>query len=349
MPTLHEVTQGTKKILLWSSLLIVAILILVGGVRFGKALKEFFSPTPPPPPTVLFGKIQKPLFPQSQSSSSYTYSIDTLTGTFPTLPDRVNVYKIVEEQPSLLAIPRAQQKVKPLGFTLPPTQLSEKILQWINETPPSKKLVLNIFSQNFSYFTDYLSDPEVLSAERIPKKEAAVETAQSFISSLFFPSDIDTQKTKITLFSLEGSLLVPATSQSNTKVLRIDFYQNDVGKIPIYYPTYPFSNTYALVSSSSKTMEGKIIEANSYHQDIDTASLSTYPIKTAEEAFRNLQKGSAYIAHYPDTKRQIAIKDIKLGYYVGKEPQKFLIPIIVFEGNNEFTAFVLAIKDTWMN
>ncbi|MCL5432856.1 MAG: hypothetical protein M1524_01950, partial [Patescibacteria group bacterium] len=75
---------------------------------------------------------------------------------------------------------------------------------------------------------------------------------------------------------------------------------------------------------------------------------ATYPIKTADESFSDLQRGDAYIVSYDGTDPNIKIKNVYLGYYLGDTEQDYLMPIVVFEGNDNFVAFISAIKNEWL-
>ena len=43
------------------------------------------------------------------------------------------------------------------------------------------------------------------------------------------------------------------------------------------------------------------------------------------------------------------IKKIYLAYYLSEQRQNYLMPIVIFEGNNNFYAYVQAVQDEWIN
>lgn len=348
MATLHKATGFTKKILKWSALAVISIIVLLVILRVGTQIKEYFFPTPLPPPTVKFGKLPSFKFPDNAANpptDGFTYRLNTLSGQLPTLPTQTHVYKIVRPEPSLLALQKAQEKVAKIGFNLPPLRIQDTLYQWANQDTPSKKLLLNITSFNFSLSSDFVSDQDVLSARNLPDENGAIEKAVNFFKNIDFPQDIDTEKTKTTLLSVEGQELVPATSFSKTQIIRVDFFQKDIDNLPIYYPKPQNSIIYALVAGGIS--QPQIVEAKFFHHNISEVS-ATYPIKTAEEAFSELKSKKAYIAAYFGSETNIAIKDISLGYYLSDEEQNYLIPVIVFEGNNGFFAYVEALRDEWI-
>lgn len=327
--------------------MVVAIVLVAGGLRVGAQIKEYFFPTPLPPPTVKFGKLPSIAFPDNATNppvGGFTYRLNTLSGQLPSLPTQTRVYKIVNPEPNLLALQRSQERVSKIGFDSSPIRISNTLYQWTSQNAPPKKLLLDIISLNFSLSSDFVSDQDILSARNLPDENGAIETAKNFFSNISFPDDIDTQKTKATLLSIEGQELVPATSFSKTQIIRVDFFQKDVDKLPLYYPKPKNSIMYVLIAAGS--FEPQIVEAKFFHHSISEIS-STYPIKTAEEALSELKNKKAYIASYFGSEANIAIKDISLGYYLSDEEQNYLLPVIVFEGNNGFFAYVEALKDEW--
>lgn len=216
------------------------------------------------------------------------------------------------------------------------------------------------------------------SANRITPTEA-VNKVTSLLSQIkLTPSDLDATKTtnppeelkritKPQLFALKNGTLQPVTLLTETQVIRIDLYQADItydldtgvagsdGEIqkeeitlPIVYPQPPYSTMNFLVSTYNANPE--IVGANFAYQKplIDETNQATYPIKTAEEAFEELQQGKGYVAAYFGTENNIAITDAYLAYYLGDLTQKYIMPVIVFEGNNGFFGYISAIRDDWI-
>lgn len=355
MATLHKATEFTKKILKWSVIAVVSIVVILVILRVGAQIKEYFFPTPLPPPTVKFGKLPLIKFPNNVTNppaGGFTYRLNTLSGQLPTLPTQTNVYKIVKPEPSLLALQKAQEKVAKIGFNLPPLRIQDALYQWANQDTPSKKLLLNITSFNFSLSADFIAkqqtlfifDQDILSARNLPDENGAIEKAMNFFQNIDFPQDIDTKKTKTTLLSIAENKLTPATSFSKTQIIRVDFFQKDVDNLHIYYPKPQNSIMYVLIAGGIS--QPQVVEAKFFHHNLSEVS-ATYPIKTAEEAFSELKNKKAYLASYSGSEANIAIKDISLGYYLSDEEQNYLLPIIVFEGNNGFFAYVEALKDEW--
>ncbi len=89
-----------------------------------------------------------------------------------------------------------------------------------------------------------------------------------------------------------------------------------------------------------------VIGANYQHQEIYKES-ATHPINTAEQVSTELKEGKAYLASYSKNTQNILIKNVFLAYYIGEKRQDYLMPIVVFQGDNDFYAYVPAITDEW--
>ena len=347
MTSLHDVTDKIK--LLAKSIFIAtaAFFVIFLLYKIGIAVKEYFYPTPPTPPTVSFGKLPPLDFPQNLfEGKKFTYTLDTLTGQLPNFPDRATIHKIIQATPNLLALERAQKNVAQVGFTGKPIRISDIEYVWNEQTAPSRKLQMDVLSFNLVVSSDYLNDQNILAAKNLLDEQQAKNIVQTFLSSLKnTPKDIDTEKTKTSLLTITNNSLLPATSLSNTKIIRVDYFQKEINKLSIYYASYPLSSLHFLVGSTQNGLS--VVAANFPHQAVDENSSATYPIKTAEDAFVLLKEGKGYIALSPANGGNINIKNVVLGYYLGDTPQKFLLPIIIFEGNN-FYAYIPAVKDEWI-
>lgn len=346
--TLSQLTRKARFILKLAGL---ALIILI-AIRLGGYIKERIAPTPPPPPTVSFGKLPNIAFPKTTTNIVSAYSIDTITGTLPTFPDRARVYKIVSNAPNFLALDRAQNKLSKIGFTLPPIPLSQNLYLWSDKTPLARRIIFNIYSLDFILSSLFFSDPAVKSVKNLPDEKTAVNMAKTFFSQISFPEDIDTTKTKTSFFSIIDGSLTPTTSISSAQIIRVDFFQKDVNSLPIYYQSPLNSSIYILITgaplSGASASEPQVVEASFSHKTI-SQEFATYPIKTVNQAYFELKNEKAYIASYFGNDKNVSIRKVFLAYYLGKGTQKFLMPLFIFEGDRGFFAYVSAVKDEWIN
>lgn len=360
MASLHEVTDYTKQFLKYFGIFAAVAIVVFFGFRLAIGLKEMLFPASPEAPTVTFGKLPPVEFSVSTSSQKFEFTIDTVSGKLPqtiigtlpenvqkeSFPDRVNVYPLEEPQPNLLALQDVQSRVEKIGFISPGTAITPNIYSWGDLVLPDRTITFDIVTLDFNLTSDYINNPDSLASEDLPNEEGAKNIAQNFLQTLsVFPDDIDLEKTKTTLLKIEGSALVPATSLATSQLIRVDFHQKDVDTLPIIYPKPIFSNMNVFVGGGRS--EAQIVESHFVHQQTASPS-ATYPIKTAQDAYDELKNNKAYIPSYEGTSDTIRIKNVYLAYYLGEKRQKYLMPIIVFEGNDGFYAYVSAIKNDWI-
>jgi hypothetical protein len=345
MLTLNQATQMTKRTIKWLSLIVGLIILVFFALRATSIIRNIVSPEPPPPPEVKFGKIPAVAFPQGEQKN-YSYTVDTVTGELPTFSDRAKVFKIVQESPDLLALQKTGEKVAQAGFSQGPVRIKDNIYQWTNSNSKiASKINIDIYTSEFNVSSSFLSDPDILIGRNFPKPSDAQTETNGFLTSMnLLSKDIDLNKTKVNFFSIQNGTLVPTTSESSAHIIEVVYFQKDIEKIPIYYPVPWTSTMNVLIGGGLSTSQ--VVQANFFHQDISLES-STYPIKTADEAFKELEEGRAYIAS--GEKEDVLIQKVTLGYYLSDVKQNYLMPIIVFEGNNGFIAYASAVKVEWIN
>lgn len=344
MLTLSKVTKETKLFLKWGGIIIGGLLLFLLLLRVGTTIKNQLFPEPEAPPTVGFGKLKEISFPQSALSGEVNFTLDTVSGTLPSFDDRIKVYKIIKPEPNILALKRAQEKLAQAGFRSNPFALSDSLYQWTDSSEIGRKISFDIYSQNFSISSNFLNNKEVQNASKLGNENSAIATSEDFLSKIgLLPDDLDSSKTKTSLFRIENGQLIPATSLSNAQVIRVDFSQKDVDDFPILYPHHPLS--IINFSIASARYDSQIISTNfSYNKRSDESH--TYPIKTSSQAFEDLKKGKYYIIS--GKSRDVSIKNVFLAYYMPEEPKDYLLPIVVFEGDNNFLAYIEAVTDEWI-
>ncbi|HZJ18046.1 MAG TPA: hypothetical protein VFD45_00295, partial [Patescibacteria group bacterium] len=270
-------------------------------------------------------------------------------GKFPDFSDRAKIFKIAKAEPDLLALRKAKDKMYEAGFFQNPILIGQNVYKWTSDKPFSKAISYNILTLDFNLTSSFLSNENAASGKSFPLEETTItDVASSFFSNLnsFPEEEINLDRTIVNLFSIKNSVLIPATSISNAQAARVYFFQSNEDEKPIFYSNPKTSPINTLITGGDN--QPQISEASYFYQKITNES-ETYPIKTAEQAFEELKEGRGYIASYPQNLTEISIKDVYVGYYIGDKKQNYLMPIIIFEGDNGFFAYVSAVTDEWIN
>ncbi len=383
--TLHQTRETIIKFGIGSVISFVIILFIVIIYRVGVGVKNTLYPPKIQPPNSAYDVLPSLQFPKSATNGNLTYTLNTLTGALPDFPDRLYIYPFVRQEPNFLNLDKAKQKAAILGFlnqagsVVPEIPLGNANYEWDDPEGVNRKLIFNIVSFDFKMSSNYLTSLTVLNAQNLSNQKSAINVAKIFLDNIaLFPQDIDLDKTNSPdknvsyltypqLFSIKNSILTPTTSLSKAQVIWVDFYQKDIEyelntgvqegsgfkkikmKLPILYPHPPNSIMSFWVASGQSDAE--VVAAKFVHKDISVPTgtePATYAIKTGQEAFDDLKNGKAYVASFAGSDSQVLINNVYLAYYIGEEKQDYLMPIVVFEGDKDFFAYVSAVKNEWV-
>ena len=162
--------------------------------------------------------------------------------------------------------------------------------------------------------------------------------------------DTDLKESIVTrkLLKAEGENFVSVSSLSESNLVKINLFRKNLGSkkdIPSVTPDMPEANVWFLFAGS----KGEIIAAEYHHYPRDEKQSSTYPLKTAELAWQELNSGKAYIANLGENKSEkIAIRNVHLAYFDAGLYTEYFQPVVVFQGDNDFYAFVPAVTEEYL-
>jgi hypothetical protein len=347
MASLTQVSITTRKAVRYG--LYFIIFLIVGRIVLGLAISviQNLFPTPPPAPTVQFGKLPKIPFPNNTDIPALTYTIQTPEGGLPTLPIQAKVYFEPQSRPDLLALDNTKVKASNLGFPSSPIQVTPTIYRFTSANTPAA-LEINIVTGTFSIGYNLNEDPTPLNG-RPPTPDVAGENAKSFLSrAALLPDDLSGPVTGEFL-KVENKQLVNAISLSEANLTKINLFRKDYDKFPSVTSNPNQSNVWFLISGISD--QGKqIVGAQYYYYPIDETQFATYPIKKSDDALKDLESGKGYVANVgQNLNGKITIRRVYLAYYDADVQTQFYQPVVVFEGDNGFVAYVPAITSSYYN
>jgi hypothetical protein len=325
----------------------VAIAIILIPIVSGIAKRIYLSlnPPPPEPPTVIYGKLPPLVFPPTDNTATVSYKLETISLSLPALPDQGKVYVVGINKSRLLELDRIKQKIAPLGFVNDPQQLDETNFLFVHPKIPAK-LVVNVISRGFAFRYDWTIDTEPLPVKTVPQGNAAVAEAKEYFQRLgLLEADLASGNGRFQYLVATGSAMVPTDSFFEAQFVRVDLFRDNRDEMPIVTAggdTAPVS-----LIISGHTNERKYIQANYQYSQLLENSFSTYPLKGVETAWQELLVGKGYIAKR--TIPNVIIRKVYMGYYESNEPQQFMQPVYVFEGDGGFLAYVPAVTpDYWI-
>lgn len=343
MATLTQISVTTRKSIRYAVFGI--IFLIFARIIFTTSFKiyRYFFPAPPPPPTVSFGKLSPIPFPVSKKVDGVSFSLETPDGALPTFKTQAAVYVMPKPAPGLSSLEKATANASKLGFLPSPEQISQTLYRFKHKTTPST-LEYNISTSTFSISYDLAKDASPL--ERIPPAaEVAASSVRSYLSGAdVLPEDLIGPTTHQFLKITEGKL-VKALGQSDADLIKINLYREQLNDLPSVTSRFNEANVWFMVSGSRERSR-QFIAAEYHYFPIDETQSSTYPIKTSEKAWEELKNQDAFVVTKP-TSQNIIIRRVYLAHYDPGLPFGFYQPVIVFEGDENFVAYVPAVTEEY--
>lgn len=345
MASLTQTAIMTRKIIRYSLYGVLALII--GRIVFttGISVYRHFYPEPPPPPTVAFGKLPKLPFPENSVSESPTYTLETPEGGAPVLPTQAKVYFMPKPVQTQLNLELAKDKATDLGFLPDGEQVSPTLYRFQHQKAPSG-LDMNIINGIFSISYDLSKDSSPLE-QRPPAPEIAASQVRSYLSSAnLLPEDLS-GPTAHQFLKIEEGNFVNALSLSEADLVKVYLFRKSYDELPSLTTDPNQANAWFMVSGS-REREKQIIASEFHYFPVDEDKSATYPIKLAESAWEELKAGNAFIANQGvNNESNIIIRRIYLAYYDSGVSAEFYQPIIVFEGDRGFSAYVPAVTNDY--
>lgn len=335
--TLTETAILTKRLMLLSAVFI--FLAASGWFGYQYYLNYQLAKQPPPEikPDAKFGLLPKPqLAPTLVSSSNFSYSIDTETGAFTEeLPTLFKVYFIPQTGTTLLASAKARDLASSFNFLNGPELLSPTRYRFTDDQ--GGDLIIELNSGNFS-FKKTATPPEDSSKDTIMADQAKlVQDFKNFLASKGL--------LKEELVNGPSKVIYANTSQKDSSTAVVSIWQD---KIDGYLTITPSFNSGLIKAIVTKTLDEpeKYLSLDYTFWPVDLNTFSTYPIKTANEAFADLKKGLGTVVIEPK-KPKVSLTSAYIAYLLPENYTPYLLPIFVFEGE-QFAALVPAVKEEFL-
>lgn len=347
MATLTETAYFTRRTIKYGSVGLVVFLILYFAWGIGSTYWRKIHPSPPPPPTVSFGKLSALSFPKKENLPSFSYRLETIEGTTPKLASVGRVYFMPKPAATLLGLDFAREMAKKIGFLGEPTKVSDRVFRFLGQNT-NTILEMDIISQKFSLFYDFQNDQSILAEKKLPSDEQAVMEAKNFLRQAeLLPQDLEEGQAKVSYFRFVAPNLMPALSLSEADFVRVDLFRVNLDDWKILPPN-PAEAQVSFLFSGSRELGKRITRVDYNSRPISFDNPATYPLKTSQAAWQELGEGKGYIASLGNNQDgRITVRKIYLAYYEPDTIQDFLQPIFVFEGDNNFVAYVPAVDPQW--
>lgn len=307
------------------------------------AILNALFPPKPLPATVAFGKLPKfDLTAGFNPAKNINYSLQTVTGELPSLPNMAKVFTFSETTPSFAGPEAIKQKAVALGFNKEPIETTTCCLKFKDERSVGRFLTVNILTDDLELTSDYLSNPIYL-VTRPRSVEEARDRAGDFLSRSgiavadYLPAQIETRNLRI-----DGGELTTANSLSSANIIQVIFHPVALDKINFINPKENDAPISILVA------ENEVVAAKVEKPRVMKFKFSTYPLKTVQEAFESLKSGNAAFNKSLNV-ADLAVTSVSLGYLEGETGLSYLAPVYVFKFASGVYAYVPAVSSVWQN
>lgn len=350
MGSLTETAFQTRRTINWIIMGVIGYVVLRMFWNLGVAAYVTIFPPKAAPPNHAFGKLPRLLFPATQASPSAQpiYQLQTIEGTVPQASVSANVYFMPKKGSNLLALSTAQGFVKRLGFaTTPiPDPANKNVYRFDDPAVQLRHLWYDVVTSNFIIQYDFQRDTGLFLNSKVPSvAEARSETRNLLQTYNLSPDDLKGGEIRVTYYRVVDNTLTPVSSQSQADAVRTDFFRPHIAATPVVTDTR-VEGPISIVLSGSSNAKKRILLFRYTYWPIDYQTTATYSLKTSSQAWQELQAGAAYVLSYPKTP-VITVRNVYLAYYDSTNPQTYLQPVFVFEGDGGFIAYVPAINPEW--
>lgn len=334
--TLTQTAILTKRVIV---LIIILMIVSISG-SIGYSIWNQYRISQIPPvvekPEMKFGILPKINFPASKvTSSNYAYSLDTVTGNLPEIPKFLKVYFIPQSSVTLLAPENSISLAKNLGFPDGPEAISNNVYKFINENGGS--MTIDLPTGNFHFQQSNVEKIATNSAQaNLPEQDKMVTDFKNYLAiNNLLVDDLKNGKSAVQYNNKNAK---------DSTTAKVSLFPSNLDNLPIVTPLFNQGLVKADVISSETNHYPNL---NYIYWTIDQTTSSTYPLKTAKEAFNELKSGNGFVS-IASAQAKISITSVYLAYLETEEYTPYLQPVFVFEGP-DFVGLVPAIITSTQN
>lgn len=334
----------------------VVFLIIASIIRFTISLNQPKTTTstnsvatPVPLINPVFGKLSKIV---TASKIDYppnpTFVLDTIEGKPVGSTESAKIFFLLPKPVRYGYLQTAYLMAKSFGFDT--TLIKHRLdgTQAIFEDS-DKKASIDITTFNFEYKYQYENNTQLFTNSVLPSDTIISESARQFLRSVNkYPEELAQghQENIYMHYDATAQTFSVVKKPEEANAVEVDFYRPDIEGLSVRPPRYFNSQNFVVMVFINGVP--KIIKAQLKFFERDTENYGSYPLKTGEEAYRELTQGLGLIVSTGQSTNKITVNKMSLSYFDPDIQQQYLQPVYVFLGNNGFAAYVPAIKSSYV-
>lgn len=340
MATLTEASYYTRRIVV--GILITFGIVIVSPFIFSGIRTVYLAihPPPPTPATKGYGRLPNLVF-VSDKTYKPTFKLETINGKLPDLPKLGKVFVVEINRNRLLELDRMRARAATLGFKDNPREVDERTYVFDDAALP-RELAVDLIYNNYGYKYKWQGDSEYLKARNVPGKDQAQAQAKSFFQSLgLLENDLANGVITYTfLAARDNGQMVLTSSLSEANFVRVDLFRNDIDKFKVVTTDWDTSAINVIFSGQTDQLK-QVAGANYNYSRITPEGFQTYVLKTADQAWSELSGGNGNVVKKAG--QNVVVRKAYMAYFESNQPQQFMQPVFVFEGDNGFAGYVSAV------
>lgn len=293
----------------------------------------------------IFGKVGSPELPHSTTSAGLKFTLDTIEGVPVTATEAAKVFFLPQFNPRFGYSEKIYLIAKSFGFdtAVVKHRLANRLATFTDE-----EKTLSIDISNFNYKFDRKVDDQLFSSSQpsIPSKTEIENKAIDFLKTIGrYPDELG--KGTIDIIYLKynpgNQNFVNVDSRSQAQLVEIDFYRPNIDDFSIVTPKFFNSQNYVIMLFEGS--DYTVIKSQIAFFEKSDEQVGIYPIKTGNQAWMELNNGGGMVVAGTQGQKDILVKSMKLGYLDPDIYQNYLQPVYVFLGEENFAAYVPAVKN----
>lgn len=348
MATLTESSVIARKVIRYSLYSFIVFMVLRFTIFTSIDLYKKYFPEKPKA-TLAFGKLPKLPFPIRETPKDFVYTLELPQAALPIFPELATVYFMPPFQRNINALEDARRKAVAFNFGRQEKQVAETIPNiYVFQSPKEpSNFTINIVTGIFSIGYNFDGNPQVLSQVPPTADGAYTRLSAALGGAGIYPEDFKNVPAITKFIKIENGQFNEVTSLSEANLTKVNLFRKNYGEkedIPAVTPNFPDSNVWFMFTGKSQNA----VVGEYHYFPIDTQRIATYPLKTADTAWSELSSGNAFVANMgnPQT-NNVTIRKVYLAYYDPGQYTSFYQPVVVFEGENSFAAYVPAVPDDY--
>ena len=152
-----------------------------------------------------------------------------------------------------------------------------------------------------------------------------------------------TSEAKISFLRASSTSYIPAVSLSEADFIQVNIWRSPIRETYSLVRPDPLQGNAHFIFSGSRDTNSSIVQADFTYAPIDYERFETYGLIAPQTAWQTLQAGKGFVAHIDAGVQQATVRNVYLAYYDSDTPQRYLQPVYVFVGDQNFFAYVPAV------